>query len=62
MSGIAYAGLCVTAVQILVGAGAGSGDPDKATGGVLSWPGGPLAGRHRRPCDLGRASTRAAAP
>src|SRR5829696_933628 len=40
-SGIAYAGLCVTAVSILIGSGGGSGgSPDKATGGVLDWPGG----------------------
>jgi hypothetical protein len=41
-SGIAYALLCGTAVQILIGSASsgGSGDPDKATGGVLDWPGG----------------------
>jgi Domain of Unknown Function (DUF1206) len=40
-SGIAYAALCVTAVQILLGSGGGSnGHPDKAAGGVLGWPGG----------------------
>jgi len=39
-SGIAYAMLCVTAVTILIGSGGGSGSPDKATGGVLGWPGG----------------------
>ena len=40
-SGIAYAVLCVTAVSILIGSGGGgSGSPDKATGGVLGWPGG----------------------
>ena len=40
-SGIAYAGLCVTAVSILIGSGGGSGgSPGKATGGVLDWPGG----------------------
>jgi hypothetical protein len=41
VSGIAYALLCVTAVSILIGSGGGSGgSPDKATGGVLGWPGG----------------------
>jgi hypothetical protein len=40
-SGISYAILCVTAVSILIGSGGGgSGSPDKATGGVLDWPGG----------------------
>jgi len=41
-SGIAYAALCVTAVSILIGSGGGSGSPDKATGGVLGWTGGPI--------------------
>ncbi len=43
VSGIGYAGLCVTAVSILAGSGGGGGgsNPDKTTGGVLSWPGGP---------------------
>src|SRR5829696_8005138 len=43
-SGIAYAALCVTAVSILVGSGGGGGggSPDKATGGVLDWPGGQI--------------------
>ena len=42
VSGIGYAGLCVTAVKILAGSGGGGGgsNPDKATGGVLGWPGG----------------------
>jgi hypothetical protein len=41
-SGIAYALLCAAAIQILVGAGSGgSGNPDKAAGGVLDWPAGP---------------------
>ena len=39
-SGIAYAALSVTAIKILVGSGGGGGNPDKATGGVLDWPGG----------------------
>src|SRR5215217_361141 len=41
-SGIAYAGPCVTAVSILIGSGGGGsgGSPDKATGGLLDWPGG----------------------
>jgi hypothetical protein len=42
-SGIAYGVLCVTAVSIVIGSGgAGSGSPDKATGGVLGWPGGQI--------------------
>jgi len=41
-SGIAYTVLCVAAAKIVVGAGAGSGTPKKATGGVLDWTGGPL--------------------
>jgi hypothetical protein len=41
VSGIGYAALCATAVQILAGSGGGGGsDPDKTTGGVLGWPGG----------------------
>jgi hypothetical protein len=43
VSGIGYAALCVTAVKILAGSGGGSGgsqQADKATGGVLGWPGG----------------------
>jgi hypothetical protein len=43
VSGLAYAGLCVTALQILFGSGGGGGpanNPDKATGGVLDWPAG----------------------
>jgi hypothetical protein len=39
-SGVAYAALSVTAIKILVGSGGGGGNPDKATGGVLGWPGG----------------------
>jgi hypothetical protein len=41
-SGIAYASLFVTCLAILFGSGSsgGSGSPDKATGGVLGWPGG----------------------
>jgi hypothetical protein len=42
-SGIGYALLFVTAVSILIGSGSGgSGGPDKATGGVLDWPGGQI--------------------
>jgi hypothetical protein len=38
-SGIAYGLLCVTAVQIIIGAGSSGGSgQDKATGGVLDWP------------------------
>lgn len=40
-SGIAYGLLCVTAVEILIGAGTGSGTPKQPTGGVLDWPAGP---------------------
>ena len=39
-SGIAYAALFVTAVQVLAGSGGSSGHPDKTAGGVLGWPGG----------------------
>jgi hypothetical protein len=41
-SGLAYAALCVTAVQILVGASSsgGANSPKKTTGGVLDWTGG----------------------
>jgi Domain of Unknown Function (DUF1206) len=41
-SGIAYAGLCVIAVEILLGSGSsgGSGSTHKETAGVLGWPGG----------------------
>lgn len=41
-SGLAYAGLCVTAVQILVGASSsgGANSPKKTTRGVLDWTGG----------------------
>lgn len=43
VSGIAYGGLCITAVSILLGSGGGGGassHPGKTTGGVLDWPGG----------------------
>jgi len=39
-SGIAYGILCVTAVEIVLGAGTGSGTPRETTGGVLGWTGG----------------------
>lgn len=40
-SGIVYAGLCVIAVEILLGSGSsGSGNTQKTTAGVLGWPGG----------------------
>ena len=41
-SGIAYASLFITCLSILFGSSGsgGSGSPDKATGGVLGWPGG----------------------
>jgi hypothetical protein len=38
-SGLVYAGLCVLAVQVLMGS-SGSTSPSKATGGVLGWPAG----------------------
>ncbi|HEX8102918.1 MAG TPA: DUF1206 domain-containing protein [Solirubrobacteraceae bacterium] len=43
VSGLGYAALFVTAVQIIAGSGGGggSGQADKATGGALGWPGGP---------------------
>jgi hypothetical protein len=41
-SGIAYAILCVTAVEILIGAGSSSGSTKQTTGGVLDWTGGPV--------------------
>jgi Domain of Unknown Function (DUF1206) len=40
-SGIAYAVLCVLAVEILLGSGSGSsGSQKKQTAGILGWPGG----------------------
>lgn len=39
-SGIAYGILCITAVKIVADAGASSGTPKEATGGVLAWTGG----------------------
>ena len=40
-SGIVYAGLCVLAIEILLGAGgSSSGAPKRATAGVLGWPAG----------------------
>ncbi len=39
-SGVVYAGLCAIAVEILLGAGGGSGSARKPTAGVLGWPGG----------------------
>jgi hypothetical protein len=39
-SGVAYGILCVTAVEIIIGAGTGSGTPKETTGGVLGWSGG----------------------
>jgi Domain of Unknown Function (DUF1206) len=41
-SGIAYAILCVTAVEILIGSGSSSGKTQQTTGGVLDWTGGPV--------------------
>jgi Domain of Unknown Function (DUF1206) len=41
-SGLAYVSLFITCLSILFGSSGsgGSGSPDKATGGVLGWPGG----------------------
>jgi hypothetical protein len=41
-SGLAYGSLFITCLSILFGSSSsgGSGSPDKATGGVLGWPGG----------------------
>src|SRR3954454_21403216 len=41
ISGVTYGALCLTAIKILAGSGGGGGGPDKATAGVLGWPGGP---------------------
>jgi len=40
VSGIGYALLCATAVEILIGSGSSSGGAAKTTGGVLGWSGG----------------------
>jgi hypothetical protein len=44
VSGLSYGALFFTALAILFGSGGGGsgGGPDKATGGVLGWPGGQL--------------------
>lgn len=40
-SGLVYIGMCVFAVKLLLGSGAGnSGNPHKATAGVFGWPAG----------------------
>ncbi len=39
-SGVVYALLCFTAVQILIGSGGEKGNEEKTTGGVLDWTGG----------------------
>ncbi len=39
-SGVVYSGICVVAVEIVLGAGGGSGAARKPTAGVLGWPGG----------------------
>jgi Domain of Unknown Function (DUF1206) len=40
-SGLAYALLCVLAIEILIGSdSSNSGDPQRPTAGVLGWPGG----------------------
>ena len=42
--GVAYVVLCALAIEILAGSGGGSsgGSPQKAAGGILGWPGGPV--------------------
>jgi uncharacterized protein DUF1206 len=40
-SGLVYAGLCVLAIEILIGSGSSSStNPKSSTAGVLGWPGG----------------------
>jgi hypothetical protein len=39
-SGLAYAAMCVLAIEILVGAGSSSTSPKKSAAGVFGWPGG----------------------
>jgi hypothetical protein len=39
-SGLAYTSLFITCLSILWGSSSSGGSPDKATGGVLGWPGG----------------------
>jgi Domain of Unknown Function (DUF1206) len=39
-SGLAYAGLCVLAIEILLGSGGGSRSTHKTAAGALGWPGG----------------------
>jgi Domain of Unknown Function (DUF1206) len=40
-SGLAYAALCLLAVEILLGSGSSSStDPESSTAGILGWPGG----------------------
>jgi hypothetical protein len=39
-SGLAYTSLFITCLSILLGSSSGGSGPDKATGGVLGWPGG----------------------
>jgi Domain of Unknown Function (DUF1206) len=40
-SGIAYALICVLAIEVLIGASSGStSDPKRSTAGILGWPGG----------------------
>ncbi|MET0557180.1 MAG: DUF1206 domain-containing protein [Solirubrobacterales bacterium] len=41
-SGVAYAILCVTAIEIIASSNSSSGTPKEATGGVLGWSGGPV--------------------
>ena len=40
VSGIGYAILCATAIEILIGSGGGGGGTSQTTGGILGWPGG----------------------
>jgi hypothetical protein len=39
-SGLAYAGMCVLAIAVLVGSSSSSGNAHSSTAGVLGWPGG----------------------
>jgi Domain of Unknown Function (DUF1206) len=41
-SGLVYGGLCVLAIEILIGSGSSSTtDPKSSSAGILGWPGGP---------------------
>src|SRR5205085_8778201 len=40
VSGVVYAGLCASAVEVLEGSGGSSGSANKTTAGVFGWPAG----------------------